>query len=470
MSPNPGKVKEVKEWPTPKNKTELESFLGLINFYREHLDRFADTAACLYRLTGAKVKFDWGEEEEDSFQKLKEAITEAPLLVYPREGGGFVLDTDASDKAIGAVLSQVQDGKERVVAYGSFVLSTAQRNYCVTRRELLAIVVFTKHYRHYLLGNKFKVRTDHNSLIWLMRFKNIEGQLARWIEELQNYDMELLYRAGRDHGNADGMSRLPDMVELCRGYKAGVKIEELPCGGCRFCVRMQDKWGKFEEEVDDVVPLAVREVGLEPGGWVENYTKEELRKVQLEDEIVGKVLRWLELGGEPQREELLLADPAVKYFWRFKENLAIRGGILKYKWMSGIDRWLLVVPEILKGTVLECCHSKGMAGHMGIEKTKSRILERAIWYNLRNSCEEHVKGCAVCNRQKKGCRVARGEQQLFHAGYALERVHIDIMGPLVETQKGNKYILVIVDQFTKWVEAFPLKNQLAETVAGVVVR
>ena len=86
------------------------------------MDRFADTAACLYRLTGAKVKFDWGEEEEDSFQKLKEAITEAPLLVYPREGGGFVLDTDASDKAIGAVLSQVQDGKERVVAYGSFVL------------------------------------------------------------------------------------------------------------------------------------------------------------------------------------------------------------------------------------------------------------------------------------------------------------------------------------------------------------
>ena len=69
VSPNSAKVREVKEWPTPKNKTELESFLGLINFYREHLDRFADTAACLYRLTGAKVKFDCGEEEEDSFQK-----------------------------------------------------------------------------------------------------------------------------------------------------------------------------------------------------------------------------------------------------------------------------------------------------------------------------------------------------------------------------------------------------------------
>ena len=84
---------------------------------------------------------------------------------------------------------------------------------------------------------------------------------------------------------------------------------------------------------------------------MENYTKEELRKVQLEDDIVGKVLRWLELAGEPQREELLLVDPAVKYFWRFKENLDIRGGVHKYKWTSGIHRWLLVVPEILNGTV-----------------------------------------------------------------------------------------------------------------------
>ena len=121
VSLNPGKVREVKEWPTPKNKTELESFLCLMNFYREHLDWFADTDACLYRWTGAKVKFDWGEEEKDSFQKLKAAITEAPLLVYPKEGGGFILDTDASDKAIGVVLSQVQDGKERMFAYGSFV-------------------------------------------------------------------------------------------------------------------------------------------------------------------------------------------------------------------------------------------------------------------------------------------------------------------------------------------------------------
>ena len=176
-------------------------------------------------------------------------------------------------------------------------------------------------------------------------------------------------------------------------------------------MRMQDK---FEKGVDDVVPVAVREISLAPGGWVENYTKEELRKVQLEDEIMGKLLILLELGGESQRKKLFLADPSVKYNWRFKDNLGIRGGLLKYNWMSGIDKWLLVVPEILKGTVLEFCHS-----HMEIEKTKSCILERAIWYNLRNSCEEPINGCAVCKGKIRDVWQL-GEQRLVHDRYELE--------------------------------------------------
>ena len=166
------------------------------------------------------------------------------MLVYPREGGGFILDTDASDKAIGRVLSQIQDGEERVVGYGSYVLSAPQRNYCVTRKELLAVVTFTRTYRHYLLGNHFSVRTDHGSLVWLMKFKNIEGQLARWLEELQEYDMEVSHRAGRAHGNADALLRKVGGEEFCADF-VGEGVGGLPCGGCKFCSKMQEKWGNF---------------------------------------------------------------------------------------------------------------------------------------------------------------------------------------------------------------------------------
>ena len=110
------------------------------------------------------------------------------------------------------------------------VLTSAQRRYCTTRKELLAVVAFTIRYRHYLLGNRFTVRTDHNSLIWLLSFKNIQGQLARWIEELSQYDMDVQHRAGKMHVNADALSRIPDVLTYCSNYKAGSALESLPCG------------------------------------------------------------------------------------------------------------------------------------------------------------------------------------------------------------------------------------------------
>ena len=118
-------------------------------------------------------------------------LVSPPMLSVPSTAGIFILDTDASDKAIGAELLQVQDGQERVIAYESFALTPHQRRYCTTRKELLAVVKFTNQFRHYLLGRKFIVRTDHNSLVLLMNFKQTEGQLARWIEELGQLSMTI---------------------------------------------------------------------------------------------------------------------------------------------------------------------------------------------------------------------------------------------------------------------------------------
>lgn len=134
----------------------------------------------------------------------------APILIFPDYNKEFILDTDASNDSIGAVLSQVQEsGEERVIAYASRVLSKPERKYCVTRQELLAVITFIKHFRHYLLGRHFTMRTDHGSLRWLHNFKEPEGQLAKWIEKLQEYDFTIIHRPGRSHGNADAMSRRP---------------------------------------------------------------------------------------------------------------------------------------------------------------------------------------------------------------------------------------------------------------------
>ena len=127
-------------------------------------------------------------------------------MAYPDLKATFVLDTDASQDGIGAVLSQIVDGQEEVIAYGSRMLTKPERQYCITRRELLAVVHFVKYFRHYLVGKKFILRTDHASLRWIRSFKEPEGQLARWLEVLDTYDFTLEHRPGNKHGNADALS------------------------------------------------------------------------------------------------------------------------------------------------------------------------------------------------------------------------------------------------------------------------
>ena len=133
----------------------------------------------------------------EAFEKLEQMLTTTPILAHPDFSQPFILDTDASDLAIGSVLSQKIDNKERVLAYASRTLSKAERKYCVTRKELLALVYFVKYFRHYLYGREFTVRTDHGSLRWLMNFKNPEGQVARWLEVLSTYTFTVEHRPGR---------------------------------------------------------------------------------------------------------------------------------------------------------------------------------------------------------------------------------------------------------------------------------
>ncbi|GFQ92414.1 retrovirus-related Pol polyprotein from transposon 412 [Trichonephila clavata] len=140
---------------------------------------FSLIARLLHRLTEHKRPFVWTEECEVAFTNLKEALTSAPILSYPDLDKQFILDSDASHANVGAVLSQEIDGQERVIAYWSKCMSKPERNYCVTRKELLAIVKAVENFHSYVYGRKFLLRTDHASLAWLLNFKNPEGQIAR---------------------------------------------------------------------------------------------------------------------------------------------------------------------------------------------------------------------------------------------------------------------------------------------------
>lgn len=208
VRPDPSKIQCVQEFPEPRTKTEVRQFLGLLSYYRRHIPQFAEQARPLTQLT-TKKPFSWGEEEQAAFSAMKRKLTEAPLLKFPDFSRPFTLATDASKVAVGAVLSQEFDGKEHPVAYASRQLNPAEQKYGATEQECLAVVWSVRHFRCFLYGRHFKIVTDCQPLKWLMNARDPSSRLARWNLLLQEYDYEVIHRAGKTNQNADTLSRMP---------------------------------------------------------------------------------------------------------------------------------------------------------------------------------------------------------------------------------------------------------------------
>ncbi|GBO32286.1 Retrovirus-related Pol polyprotein from transposon 297 [Araneus ventricosus] len=255
---DPEKTRAVVDWPPPETVHDLRSFLGLCTYYRRFVRNFSAIARPLHKLTEARSNFNWTEECEKSFNSLKQALISSPVLTYPRTDKGFILDADASNEGIGTVLSQKIGNEECVIAYFSKSLDKPERNYCVTRKELLAIVKSIEHFHHYLYGQKFLLRTDHASLRWLLNFREPEGQIARWIQRLQEYDFEIQHRKGTSHGNADALSRRP-----CKE-------------SCKHCTNAKKKFGM---EIDISAKVLTTE-----GPW----SSSEIQKAQSADHEVTR--------------------------------------------------------------------------------------------------------------------------------------------------------------------------------------
>ena len=211
IHPDPAKIEKIVNYKVPTSADEVRSFLGLIGYYRRFVPNFGSIAKPLTLKTHkdlAKKKFIWTEADQKAFEDLRNRLITPPILAYPDFEQKFLLFTDACDYGIGAVLSQVQNGKEHPIAYASRQLKDAETRYHTTEKEALAIVYAIEHFKHYLQDKPFEVITDHAALQWLKNQKDGKGRLGRWAIALAGVPYEIKYRPGRVHQNADCLSRL----------------------------------------------------------------------------------------------------------------------------------------------------------------------------------------------------------------------------------------------------------------------
>ncbi len=260
---DPEKTRCVAEWTTPTDLKQLRQFLGFASYYRRFVKGFAQIAAPLHKLTEKGKRWSWTEECEDAFGVLKRKLTSSPVLSFPDFAVRFTLDTDASGDGLGAVLSQDGPTGEQVIAFASRMLTKTERKYCATRREMLGLVLAIKHFRPYLYGQQFLARTDHNSLRWLRNFREPEGQIARWMEALSEYDFEVVHRPGLKHQNADSLSR----------------------SNCKQC-------GLTQSEPSSIVTAALDD-------RLPEQTPQDIHQLQRSDPVLREVITWLEMGTLP---------------------------------------------------------------------------------------------------------------------------------------------------------------------------
>ena len=444
IAPDPSKTDAVANWPTPSDKGELSSFLGLCGYYQKFVPDYATIAKPLYNLQCKNAAWAWSADCGEAFQALKRALLSPPILAYPRFGedrGQFILDVDASDVAAGAVLSQLQDGIERVVAYGHKSFNKSQRNYCATMKELLALVWFVVKYKELVWGCEVLVRTDHQALTWLRKNHSSDKMLGRWhlvLEDaldgiadvgslLETLRWRVEHRPGRIHGNADALSR-----------RCGkVKWNHADCPSC--------KTSEPNATLPTVSTIALAEGFSGLAEW------------QRQEPAWNDIMERLAAGeGRPNPDVSAGWSKPTQMLVRDWSLLCLHGGLLCRRNRMGEPR--AVVPEPRWPTIIRLYHVTPGSAHEGASKLTARLSQKFYWFGMTESIKLYVHGCLVCQTEKSNSRIAREPLVPMAAGYPNQRVHLDFAGPFSETRSGHRFILIMVDAFSGFVAATPTKD------------
>lgn len=474
---------------TPKTVNEVRRLMGFLNYYRRYIQDFARVAKPIYDLMktseqvpnhSAKKKakigklspgqlpsnhpVTWTEVHQAAMEKLIETLTSLPVMSYPDFTSPWILHTDASEAGLGSVLYQRQNGVLRVIAYGSRSLSPAEKNYHLHsgKLEFLALKwAICDQFRDYLYyAPSFTVYTDNNPLTYVLSSAKLNATGLRWIGELADFNFTIKYRPGKCNNDADMLSRVPldisSYVDSCteevsqemfRTLISTVAAQENGESTWVSAVTINETLLDCDVRTIDAEHLALKKISLP-----------EIRKSQREDQAIGRVVTFIVSGTRPSAEQRRKELPETQTLLHEWNKLSLdKDGILRRK-----PRNQVVLPAQFRRLVYKELHEN--MGHLGSERVVSLARDRFYWPHMQNDIEHYISNVCQCIKRKTPTLKQRAPLEPITSTAPFELISIDFLH-LEKSSNGCEYILVIVDHFTRYAQAYGTRNKSAKTVA-----
>ncbi|KFM64846.1 Retrotransposable element Tf2 protein type 2, partial [Stegodyphus mimosarum] len=411
------KIVAIRNYPVPKTAKKLSSFLGMCSYYRAFIKDFAKIAEPLLKLKRKKARFSWSAEANLAFQKLKDALTQAPVLKFPEGDKGLEISADASDFAIGAVLSQ----NGQPVAFFSRTLNETQRNYSATERETLAVLASVQKFRVFFGSSPVTVYTDHAAVTRLYSGKNLSPRLIRWALKLQEYNLIIKHTPGKENVVADALSR--------------INLDE---NGSVIKIAM------LTSKVLDSRETVIAELKKDPE--------------------FKNIYNYL---ADPEN----FNHPDIVPIRNRAENYELIDGLLFYtKATNENHEYRPVIPASMRLNVLEELHDCAISAHLGIRKTVQRVREAVFFPELQKFTRAYVQSCPTCQLNNYVNFRPAGFLNSIKSEFPNQIIGIDLLGPYPRSKVNkSRYLLVIVDHFSKWLELIPLKRASAKIVVDSIL-
>lgn len=420
ISPDPAKVIKIRHYPRPFNITDIRRFLGALSYYRRFIPSFSLYALPLYKLTSPYAEFFWTPECQSGFEGLKTALADFTQVYLPDLNREFIITTDASRKAIAAVLSQEKDGVRYPVYFASRTLRPAEsKGYSVTELELAAILFGIGKFRQYIELTHFTIETDHRAISFLQNLKDPSGKLAKWYLILQSFKFTIRYRPGTSAvlRTADALSRVTESLLI------------------------EDN---------------------------ENITRTELIQEQDKDPFLSKIKQTLLGTYSNKNTDSRMFSSIAKRSVMVDDGLLLRfTGSRDKLWESEDLYYRVWIPQSLRKDIISIFHSTDLAAHLGRHKTFAKLEQGVYWKGMSKDVHEYVSKCEKCVTSRMP-HIPPVPGRTMEPEAPWETISLDLIGPFAKSTKQNRTILVIVDNFTKWVEMFALREAKTRNILDCI--